>query len=568
MSPASGLRPRPRLDFTENAVRVLRSRYLKRDERGEPVETPEELFDRVARTVASAERTFGGGDEAVGRWTETFYSLMAERKFLPNSPTLMNAGRELSMLSACFVLPVEDSIEGIFDTIKHAAIIQKAGGGTGFDFSRLRPAGDWVTTSGGTSSGPISFMKVFSHATEVIQQGPFRRGANMGILRIDPPDVLLFIEAKATLSELTNYNISLAVPDSFMEDVVRRPERPHEVVNPRTGERRPLVSRGRAWTVGDLFERIVEEAWRTGEPGLIFIDRVNRENPTPGLGPIEATNPCGEQPLLPFESCNLGSINLSAFVVAAGGASGSRPRFDEEAYLRTIREAVRFLDDVVEVNRYPLPQISRISRGNRKIGLGLMGLADALFLLGLPYDSEEAVRFGERSMAILDDVSHSASEELAQERGVFPNWPGSIWDRPGGRRVRNACTTTIAPTGTISIIADCSAGIEPIYALVFWRNVLEGQKLLEVNRHFLAAPRARGLESPAVLDAVARHGGVRSMPSLPEDLRRLFVTAREVTPAWHIRMQAAFQRHCDSSIAKTINFPADAAASTVREIFL
>ncbi len=554
-----------RLDLTQNALRVLEARYLKKNSSGEVVETPEELFERVARNVGEAERLLKGGEEAVQHWTGVFYDLMAQRRFLPNSPTLMNAGRELNMLSACFVLPVEDSIEGIFDGIKHAALIQKAGGGTGFNFSRLRPTGDYIQSSGGVSSGPISFMRVFSHATSAIQQGAFRRGANMGILRVDHPDVLLFIQAKADLAELTNYNISLAVSNTFMEDVIHHPERPHGVVNPRTGEKKPLPREGGTpWTVGEVFERIVQEAWRTGEPGLIFIDRVNEANPTPQLGPMEATNPCGEQPLLPYESCNLGSINLSAFI----RGEGNHVTFDRDAYIRTIRAAVRFLDDVIEVNRYPLREIESITRGNRKIGLGLMGLADTFFLLGIPYNSEEGIRFGEEVMGILQDVSHEASESLSTERGTFPNWDGSVWDRKYSRRMRNACTTTIAPTGTISILADCSAGIEPIYALVFWRNILEGRKLLEVNRHFLNAARKDGFYSQDLMKKITTTGSIAGMEEIPAGRRRVFVCARDVSPPWHIRMQVAFQRHCDSSIAKTINFPADSPSETVREIFL
>jgi ribonucleoside-diphosphate reductase alpha chain len=565
---------RPTLELTPNARKVLEARYLRKDPRGRVVETPEGLFERVSRTVASAERSFRGADEAtVERITGTFYGILARREFLPNSPTLMNAGRELGMLSACFVLPVDDSIEGIFDTIKQAAIIQKAGGGTGFDFSRLRPAGDYIRSSGGTSSGPLSFMRVFSQATQAIQQGAFRRGANMGILRIDHPDILSFIGAKADLGEFTNYNISVAITDAFMDDVIHHPESPHQVVNPRTGERSllpgpavsssPVPPKGavRPWTVGETFERIVEEAWRTGEPGLIFIDRINEANPTPALGRIEATNPCGEQPLLAYESCNLGSINLSAFLSAEGG------RFDEEAYRGVIRAGVRFLDNVIEVNRYPFPQIDATSRANRKIGLGLMGLADALFLMGIAYDSEEALRFGERAMEILEETSHQASEELAQERGSFPSWEGSVWQKRG-RRMRNACTTTIAPTGTISILADCSGGIEPLYALVFRRRILDGRQLLEVNRHFLRVARERGFYSPELIERIAGTGTIRGMEEIPPEVRRVFVCARDVAPSWHIRMQAAFQRHCDSSIAKTINFPPEAPPETVREIFL
>jgi ribonucleoside-diphosphate reductase alpha chain len=557
---------RAAFDLTPNGLKVLQARYLRKDPAGKLLETPQDLLLRVARTVASPESRFpGGSQEKVERWTETFYGLMARREFLPNSPTLMNAGRELGMLSACFVLPVEDSIEGIFDTIKHAAIIQKAGGGTGFDFSRLRPAGDYIRSSGGSSSGPLSFMEVFSHATQVIQQGAFRRGANMGILRIDHPDVLSFVMAKASPGDFTNYNLSLAVTDRFMEDVLGEPDRPHQVVNPRTGERAILSGPdGRPITVGELFERIVDEAWRTGEPGLVFIDRVNESNPTPEAGRIEATNPCGEQPLLPYEACNLGSLNLTSFI---GGSPGER-RFDGEAFGRAIESSVRFLDNVIEVNRYPLPAIDAISRANRKIGLGVMGLADALFLLGIPYDSQEGVDFGERVMSILEEVSHAASEELARQRGSFPGWKGSRWDREAHRPMRNACATTVAPTGTISIIADCSAGIEPLYALVFRRNILDGQQLLEVNRHFLAAARERGFYSEPLLERIARAGTLAGMEEVPADVRRLFVCARDIAPRWHLAMQAAFQRHCDSSIAKTINVPADASREAVREIYL
>jgi len=561
-----GSRDRPELRLTPNARKVLQARYLRRDGSGNVVETPEELFMRVARNVAAPERNFPGGSEEVAvRWTDAFYAFMARQEFLPNSPTLMNAGRELGMLSACFVLPVEDSIEGIFDTVKHAALIQRAGGGTGFDFSRLRPQGDTIRTSGGKSSGPLSFMRVFSRATEAIQQGAFRRGANMGILRIDHPDVISFIGAKADLRELTNYNISLAIPDSFMEALIHRPATPHEVVNPRTGERsrlQRLDGKG-PWTVGQIFDLIVDEAWRTGEPGLLFIDRVNEANPTPAVGRIEATNPCGEQPLLAYESCNLGSINLSSFVRDDGG----KARFDEDGFRAAVAMGVRFLDDVIEMNRYPVPQSEAISRANRKIGLGLMGLADALFLLKIPYDSDEGIATGERAMAILNDAAHAASEALARERGPFPNWKGSLWDVVHHRAQRNACTTTIAPTGTISILADCSGGIEPIYGLVFRRNILDGAGLLEVNRHFERAAKERGFYSESLMERIAREGSIARMNEIPADVRRVFVCARDIAPDWHIRMQAAFQHHCDASIAKTINFPADAPREVVREIF-
>jgi ribonucleoside-diphosphate reductase alpha chain len=551
------------LNLTDNSLAVLKARYLAKDEKGVP-ETPEALILRVATAVASAEKEYGASPEKIDAITADFYRLMADGTFMPNSPTLMNAGRPAGMLSACFVLPVDDTIDGIFSSIKNTALIQKAGGGTGFSFSRLRPKGDRVASSSGTTSGPISFMKVFGKATDAIQQGAFRRGANMGIMRVDHPDIIDFINVKQDLGELTNFNLSVGITEAFMRQVLTSPLAEHKVHNPRSGEVTSLPKAdGQFWLAGELFNLIIERAWRTGEPGVVFLDRINEDNPTPHIGEIEATNPCGEQPLLPYESCNLGSINLARFVrPAASGAA-----FDFEALRPVIQQAVRFLDNVIDVNRYPIPETAEISRNNRKVGLGVMGFADALFALGIPYDSEEGVLFGEKVMRFLNEESHRASETLAAERGVFPNWKGSTWDQKGLRQ-RNASTTTVAPTGTISIIADCSGGIEPLFSLVFFRNVMDGQRLLEVNKPFERVARERGFYSQELMEKIAQQGSIRAMQAIPEDVRRIFCTAHDIAPQWHIRMQAAFQKHCDASISKTINFPHSATVEAVREIFL
>ena len=552
------------LDLTDNSLAVLKARYLGRDEKGEIIETPEALLLRVAAAVAAAEKDYPGGEAKVEAVTADFYKMMADGTFMPNSPTLMNAGRPSGLLSACFVLPVDDTIDGIFSSIKNTALIQKAGGGTGFSFSRLRPKGDRVASSSGTTSGPISFMKVFSKATDAIQQGAFRRGANMGIMRVDHPDIVDFINAKQDLTELTNFNLSVGMTDAFMAQLASDPSAPHRVRNPRNGTESVLARPdGAAWTTGELFDLITEHAWRTGEPGVVFLDRINEDNPTPHIGVIEATNPCGEQPLLPYESCNLGSINLAKFVRPdpAGAA------FDFEAFRGAVRLAVRFLDNVIDINRYPIPETAEISRNNRKIGLGIMGFADALFALGIPYDSESGVAFAEKVMQFLNDESHAASEALAAERGVFPNWKGSRWEKRG-LRLRNACTTTVAPTGTISIIANCSGGIEPLFSLVFFRHVMDGQKLLEANAPFERVAKERGFASKKLMERIAEHGSIRTMEEIPEDVRRVFCTAHDIAPEWHIRMQAAFQKHCDASISKTINFPHDATVEQVRSIYL
>lgn len=552
------------LNLTENGLAVLKARYLTRDEKGDIVETPAELIHRVAAAVAAAEKLYGADEARVEAVTQEFFGIMAEGTFMPNSPTLMNAGRPFGMLSACFVLPVEDTVDGIFSSIRNTALIQKAGGGTGFSFSRLRPRNDRVSSSSGTTSGPISFMKVFGKATDAIQQGAFRRGANMGIMRIDHPDIIDFINVKQDLGELTNFNLSVGITEAFMLQLLDNPGADHVVRNPRNGVESKLAKADdAAWTVGELFDLIIERAWRTGEPGVVFLDRINEDNPTPHIGTIEATNPCGEQPLLPYESCNLGSINVAKFIKA--GEKG--PEFDREAFRTVVQLAMRFLDNVIDVNRYPIPETAEISRNNRKIGLGVMGFADALYALGIPYDSGEGVAFAEMLMQALNDESHKASELLAVERGVFPNWKGSIWE-PRGIRMRNAATTTVAPTGTISIIANCSGGIEPLFSLVFFRNVMDGQRLLEVNTPFEQVAKARGFYSKELMKRIAEHGSIRKMEDVPEDVRRVFCTAHDIAPEWHIRMQAAFQAHCDASISKTINFAHEATVEDVRKIYL
>jgi len=566
----------PDPDLTENAVTVLERRYLKKDpQTGKVCETPRELFWRVASSIARPEVDFPGGSaEKALAVAREFYLLMAHRQFMPNSPTLMNAGREMGMLSACFVLPVEDSIEGIFDSIKATALIQKAGGGTGFSFSRLRPQGDLVRSSGGTTEGPLSFIQVFSKATDAIQQGAFRRGANMGILRVDHPDIIPFITIKDNLGMLTNYNISITVTNRFVREVRTKPETIHQVQNPRTKQWSPLSKRdadgketGAHWTVGEIWGLIVEHAWRTGEPGVVFIDRINERNPIKNVGLIEATNPCGEQPLHPFDSCNLGSINLGALVEGEGTSA----RFDWDEYKSIIHTTTRFLDNVIEANKYPLPQIDNMSKTTRRIGLGVMGFADALYKLGIRYNSQEGCAWGERAMQVLDDESHLASELLAEERGVFPAWEGSDWEKRG-RRMRNSYTTTVAPTGTISIIANCSGGIEPMFSLAFIRQVMKDNRgrptiMREVNYVFERTAKARGFYSDELVDSIVEAGTLQYREDVPEDVKQVFVTAHDITPHWHMKMQSAFQRHCDSSISKTINFPREATVDDVRQIF-
>ncbi|MBM4437153.1 MAG: adenosylcobalamin-dependent ribonucleoside-diphosphate reductase [Actinobacteria bacterium] len=537
-------------ELTPNARAVLEARYLARSD-GRISETPDALFRRVAENVAAPERRYGGGDADVTRVAETFRRLMAGLEFLPNSPTLMNAGRPLQQLAACFVLPVGDSIPEIFDAVKYAAIIHQSGGGTGFSFSRLRPAADVVHSTGGPASGPLSFMDVFNAATDAVKQGGTRRGANMGMLRVDHPDIEAFIAAKRDLARLTSFNVSVAVTDAFMQAVAARDA--FALRHPRDGQ---VV---RAVDAAALFAALVDAAWATGEPGLVFLDRINASNPTPAIGAIEATNPCGEQPLLPYEACNLGSINLTR-MFGPGGV-------DYAKLGATVDAAVHFLDNVIDASAYPLPQVTAIVHANRKIGLGVMGFADVLFALGVPYDAPEARRLGGEIMRFVQARAVAASEALAVRRGAFPNFARSRYAAQGARPRRNATVTTVAPTGTLSIIAGCSAGIEPAFALAFKRRVLDGRELVETNPVFERVARARGFWSEALAQRVARTGHVADDPDVPEDARRVFVTALAIAPDDHVRMQAAFQAHTENAVSKTVNLPEDATRADVQRIF-
>jgi ribonucleoside-diphosphate reductase alpha chain len=534
-----------------NAIHVLKKRYLMKDEEGKVVETPKQMFRRVAKAVAKADLIYDQKAD-VEKIEETFYQVMADRLFLPNSPTLMNAGTRLGQLSACFVLSVEDSIEGIFTTLKHMAIIHQSGGGTGFSFSQLRPAGDIVGSTKGVASGPVSFMIIYDAATNVIKQGGRRRGANMAILDVTHPDILRFIEAKSREGILTNFNISVAATDEFMAAVEKDAE--YDLVNPRNGK---AESRLRARHVFDL---IVSNAWRTGDPGIVFINEINRHNPTPHVGTIRSTNPCGEQPLLPFESCNLGSINLAKMV--------KDKKLDWTKLRRVIRVAVHFLDNVIDENKYPVPEIGEITRANRKIGLGIMGFADMLIMMGIPYDSEEALAHAEKVMKFISDEATRKSVEVGEKRGAFPNFRGSIWEKKGYKTIRNATVTTVAPTGTISIIGGCSGGIEPIFAVAFVRNVMEGTRLLEIQPTFEELAKDRGFYSRDLMLEVAKKGSIQHMEGIPEDVQRIFGTSLDIDPEWHVRMQAAFQKHVDNAVSKTVNLPSDATVEDVRRVYL
>ncbi len=540
--------------LSENALTVLKNRYLKKDSSGNVMETPDQLFKRVAHHIALAEKKYGN-EENIEKVEENFYRIMTEFRFLPNSPTLMNAGRRLGQLAACFVLPVEDSMDGIFDSLKNAALIHKSGGGTGFSFSRLRPHNSRVGTTGGVASGPISFMKIFNTATEQVKQGGTRRGANMGILRVDHPDIMEFIYCKRDNKELNNFNISVGVTDRFMEAL--KTGSSYNLVNPVDGS---IV--GEASST-EVYNALVTQAWENGDPGIIFLDRMNRDNPTPEIGDIESTNPCGEQPLLPLEACNLGSINLAKYVIE----NQEDPAIDYEGLKEIIWWSVRFLDNTIDMSKYPLPEIDAMVKGNRKVGLGIMGFADMLYQLRVPYNSDRALEIAEEVMSYIQKESHEASKFLAEERGVFENFSYSIFKDQEDMKLRNATTTTIAPTGTLSILAGCSSGIEPLFALSFVRRVMDNNILAEVNPYFETIAKERGFYSDELMSTIAQKGSIHGIEEIPEDIRKIFVTAHDVSPEWHIKMQAAFQKYTDNAVSKTVNLPGDATVEDVVKVY-
>ncbi len=542
------------VQLSSPAIAVLEKRYLRKDATGQVIESPDEMFRRVAVNIAEAER-FYNHRTSTEELSEIFFRMMASLDFLPNSPCLMNAGRELQQLAACFVLPIEDSLDAIFETVKQTALIHQSGGGTGFSFSHLRPNRDTVQSTGGVASGPTSFMRVFNMATEVIKQGGTRRGANMGVLRVDHPDIIEFITIKKNPNEMTNFNLSVGITQEFMEALEKDGE--YSLINPRTKKE---VGRQKA---REVFEAIVNAAWETGDPGVLFLDRINEANPTPQMGDIESTNPCGEVPLLPYEPCVLGSINLSNMVTERKG----KGEVDFEKIKKTVRDAVHFLDNVIDMNQYPLPQIAQMAKGNRKIGLGVMGLAHFFIRLGIPFHSPKALEVARGLMSFIQHQARERSMELAEERGVFPNFLGSIYSR-NGMRLRNATLTTIAPTGTLSLIANCSSGIEPIFAIQYIRRALEGMEFQMTDPLFLELGEKEGFLSRDLMESVSEGANLRELSNVPQRIKDLFITAFEIPPIWHIKIQAAFQEYTDNAVSKTINFPRDATKDDVKEAYL
>lgn len=569
--------------LTRNALKVLEKRYLKRDKNGNCIETPQDMFRRVADTIASGDLEFGKTSKDVQNLSDRFYNAITHRYFMPNSPTLMNAGRDLGQLAACFVLPIDDSLESIFETIKNTALIHQSGGGTGFSFSRLRPKNSVVRSTMGVSSGPVSFMEVFNAATEAVKQGGTRRGANMGILRVDHPDIIEFINCKSDNNKLNNFNISVAITDKFMEAYLNGKD--YDLINPQNNE---IVGRMDA---GAVFDLIIDSAWKNGEPGIVFIDKMNKDNPTPQIGKIESTNPCGEVPLLPYEACNLGSINLGLMVKEQDGEFV----VDWDLLENTVRTAMRFLDNVIVVNNYPLPQISEMVQNNRKIGLGVMGWADVLMQMGIAYNSEEGTSLATDVMSFIDYVSKTESVELAKERGCFNNFKGSVYEdsnyfskKFAGKTsqkvndkmwaqldkdvqkygLRNATTTCIAPTGTISMIAGASGGIEPLFGLVFSRLIMDGTELLEVNPVFEKYMKTHGLYTEDLMNKIAKCGSVAHIEELPDEVKRIFVTAHDISPYWHVKMQAAFQQFTDNAVSKTVNFIESATREDIKKTYI
>jgi len=536
--------------MTQNALKVLAKRYLLRNEQGAIIETPARLFKRVAKAIASADAIYQKG--SIAKTEEQFYQMLVNLEFLPNTPTLMNAGTQLGQLAACFVLPINDSLREIFGAVEKMVIIHQSGGGTGFNFSNLRPKGDLVRSTKGVASGPVSFMTVFDKATDVIKQGGKRRGANMAILNADHPDILEFVNSKTKEGVLSNFNISVAATDSFIEAAEK--SREYSLINPRTKKEFKKIN------AKEVFENIISSAWQRGDPGLVFTEEINRKNPTPSAGKIESTNPCGEQPLLANESCTLGSINLLKFV--------KNSKIEWDKLKKTVHTAVHFLDNVIDVNHYPLPEIEQATKANRKIGIGIMGFAEMLIKLAVPYNSEKSIETAEKLMKFISDESHKKSQELGQQRGSFPNFKGSIWDTSKIKTMRNATTTTIAPTGTISLIAGVSSGIEPLFAISFVRDVMEGTKLLEVTPLFEEEARKRGFYTKTLMIKVAHKGSVTEIKEVPKDLKKIFVTSFDIEPEWHVKIQAAFQKYTDNAVSKTVNLPFKAKLEDVKKIFL